>query len=145
MQFQGTYGNDIFMAYKFRMDGANFFNYSKDVWDHRWTGPGTSNSYPRLTTSDPNNNLRSSDYYIKDGSYLRLKNFQLGYRVPQSLVHVRSLRVYVQIHNALTFTKYPGLDPEIGTNRDNNPLYIGIDETNYPVPRIYTIGIDFGL
>lgn len=145
LQFQGTYGNDIFMAYKFRMDGANFFNYSKDVWNKRWTGPGTSNSYPRLTTADPNNNLRSSDYYIKDGSYLRLKNLQLGYDVPKSLVNVTSLRVYVEIQNALTFTKYPGFDPEIGTNSSDNPLYIGIDETNYPVPRTYTIGINFGL
>jgi hypothetical protein len=145
IQLQGTYGNDIFQAFKFRTEGANFFNYTKNVWDNRWTGPGTSNTMPRLTTSDPNNNMRSSKYYVEDGSYLRVRNVQIGYRIPSSVSKMRSARVYVSVQNALTFTKYPGFDPEIGTNRANNPLYIGIDETNYPLPRIYTVGINLGL
>src|SRR5690606_21783203 len=71
---QGTYGNDIFQAFKFRTEGASFFNYTKNVWDNRWTGPGTSNTMPRQTTSDPNNNMRSSTYYVEDGSYLRVRS-----------------------------------------------------------------------
>lgn len=145
LQFQGVYGNDIFMALKFRTEGSNFFNYTRNVWENRWTGPGTSNDVPRMNTNDPNNNMRSSDYYVEDGSYLRLRNIQLGYKIPQSVINLRSLRVYASVQNALTLTKYPGFDPEIGTNRDNNPLYIGIDETNYPVPRIYTIGVNVGI
>jgi TonB-linked SusC/RagA family outer membrane protein len=145
VQIQGTYGNDIYMASKFRLEGANFFNYTKNVWDHRWTGPGTSNIFPRLTTNDPNNNMRSSDYYVEDGSYLRVRNIQLSYRVPARLLKLRSLRVYASVQNAFTISKYPGFDPELGTNRANNPLYIGIDEFVYPVPRIYTVGLDFGL
>ncbi len=145
LQLQGTYGNDILQAFKFRTEGANFFNYTKNVWDNRWTGPGTSNTMPRLTTVDPNNNLRSSTYYIEDGSYLRVRNIQLGYRIPAKFAHLRSARVYASVQNAFTFTKYSGFDPEIGSNRANNPLYIGIDETNYPVPRIFTVGVNIGL
>ncbi len=145
LQIQGTYGNDIFQGFKFRTEGANFFNYTMNVWDNRWTGPGTSNKQPRLTTTDPNNNMRSSTYYVEDGSYLRVRNIQLGYRIPSSVSHLRSARVYVSVQNAFTITNYSGFDPEIGTNRANNPLYIGIDETNYPLPRIYTVGINLGL
>ncbi|CAN5483061.1 TonB-dependent receptor [soil metagenome] len=145
LQFQGTYGNDIYKALKFRVEGSNFFNYNMNVWENRWTGPGTSNTVPRMTTNDPNNNMRSSEYYVEDGSYLRLRNIQLGYRVPQNLVNARNLRVYVSVQNAFTITNYPGFDPEIGTNNVNNPLYIGMDETNYPIPRIYTLGVNFGL
>jgi hypothetical protein len=145
LQIQGTYGNDIFQGFKFRTEGANFFNYTMNVWDNRWTGPNTSNKQPRLTTNDPNNNMRSSTYYVEDGSYLRVRNIQLGYRIPSNVSHLRSARVYVSVQNAFTFTKYSGFDPEIGTNRANNPLYIGIDETNYPLPRIYTVGVNVGL
>lgn len=145
MQFQGVSGNDIYMAYKFRTEGSNFFNYTKNIWDNRWTGPNTSNSVPRMNTNDPNNNMRSSEYYLEDGSYIRLKNVMLGYKIPKSVVNLRNFRVFASIQNALTITKYPGFDPEIGTNRNSDPLYIGIDETNYPVPRIYTIGINVGL
>lgn len=145
IQLQGVYGNDIFMGLKFRTEGSNFFNYTQNVWDNRWTGPGTSNSVPRANTNDPNNNMRSSDYYIEDGSYLRVRNIQLAYRIPSEVVKLRSFSVFGSIQNALTFTKYPGLDPEMGTNRANNPLYIGIDETNYPVPRIYTLGLKIGI
>ncbi|MDB5247544.1 MAG: SusC/RagA family TonB-linked outer membrane protein [Segetibacter sp.] len=145
LQLQGTYGNDIFQAFNFRTEGANFFNYTRNVWENRWTGPGTSNKLPRLNTSDPNNNMRSSDYYVEDGSYLRLRNIQLGYRIPGRILKLRNARVYLSVQNALTFTKYSGFDPEIGSNRNNDPLYVGIDETNYPLPRIYTVGINLGL
>jgi len=145
IQLQGVQGNDILMALKFRTEGSNFFNYTKNVWDNRWTGPGTSDRVPRMNTNDPNNNMRSSEYYIEDGSYLRVRNIQLTYRIPAQPLKTRSLSVFGSIQNALTFTKYPGFDPEIGTNRANNPLYIGIDETNYPVPRIFTVGLKVGL
>ncbi len=145
LQLQGVSGNDIYMAMKFRTEGSNFFNYTKNVWDNRWTGPGTSNDVPRMTTNDPNNNMRSSEYYVENGSYLRVRNIQLGYKIPQSVIKLRNLKVYASIQNAFTLTKYPGFDPEIGTNRDSNPLYIGIDETNYPVPRIYTLGLTLGI
>jgi TonB-linked SusC/RagA family outer membrane protein len=145
IQLQGIYGNDIFMGMKFRTEGSNFFNYTRNVWDNRWTGPGTSEKVPRMTTNDPNNNMRSSDYYVEDGSYLRVRNIQLAYKIPKNVVNLRSFIVYSSIQNAFTISNYPGFDPEMGTNRAENPLYIGIDETNYPVPRIYTLGLKIGL
>ncbi|MEJ7739238.1 MAG: TonB-dependent receptor [Chitinophagaceae bacterium] len=145
VQLQGIYGNDIYMALKFRMEGSNFFNKTLNVWDNRWTGPGTSNSVPRMNTNDPNVNMRSSQYYVEDGSYMRIRNVQIGYRIPNKVTKIRNARVYGSIQNLLTFSNYPGFDPEMGTNRSNNPLYVGIDETNYPLPRIYTIGINMGL
>jgi TonB-linked SusC/RagA family outer membrane protein len=144
LQFQGTYGNQIFQAFKFRTENANFFNYTRNSWENRWTGEGTSNTMTRLNASDPNNNFRSSDYYVEDGSYLRLRNVQLSYRIPANRLKLRNARVFVSVQNALTFTKYSGFDPEIGTN-GTNPLYVGIDETNYPIPRVYTLGINLGL
>ena len=144
VQIQGTYGNDIFQAFKFRTEGANFFNYTRNSLENRWTGEGSTNSMTRLNASDPNNNFRSSDYYLEDGSYLRVRNVQLSYRIPAKISRIRNARVYVSVQNAFTITKYPGFDPEIGTN-GTNPLYVGIDETNYPIPRIYTFGINLGL
>ncbi|MFD2098981.1 SusC/RagA family TonB-linked outer membrane protein [Flagellimonas iocasae] len=144
-QLQGVAGSDIFMGLKFRTEGSNFFNYTKNVWDNRWTGPGTSNTVPRVNTNDPNNNMRSSEYYVESGDYLRVRNIQLAYRFPDEIFKDVNVSIYGSVQNAFTITNYPGFDPEIGTNNANNPLYIGIDETNYPVPRIYTIGLKVGL
>jgi TonB-linked SusC/RagA family outer membrane protein len=145
-QLQGVSGNDIFMALKFRTEGTNFFNYTKNVYNNHWTGPGTSNSVPRVNTNDPNNNMRSSDYYLEDGSYLRVRNIQLTYRFPSEVFNnLFNMSVYGSVQNAFTFTKYPGFDPEIGTNNGANPLYVSIDESNYPVPRIFTLGLKIDL
>ncbi|MBX2843793.1 MAG: TonB-dependent receptor [Flammeovirgaceae bacterium] len=145
IQLQGVYGNDIFMGLRFRTEGSNFFNYTQRVWDERWTGPGTSNNVPRVNTNDPNNNMRSSDYYLEKGSYLRFRNIQLTYKVPSAVFkNTINMSVYGSLQNAITFSSYPGFDPEIGTNDSSNPLYVGIDEANYPVPRIYTLGLKMG-
>ncbi|MDT0684994.1 SusC/RagA family TonB-linked outer membrane protein [Autumnicola psychrophila] len=141
---QGVSGNEIFSAYKFRTEGPNFFNYTQNVFDNRWTGPGTSNDVPRLNSDDPNNNFRSSEYYLEDGSYLRIRNIQLSYRLPEEVFENLRLSIYGSVQNAFTFTSYSGFDPEIGTNGSNS-LYVGIDETNYPVPRIYTLGLKMSL
>lgn len=145
--FAGTYGNDIFAAWKWTYLGGNWFNKHKDALN-RWTGEGTSNDIPRMHINDPNNNLRNSTWYIEDGSYLRLHNLQVGYTIPQGVVNVRKLRVYVAATNLFTITGYSGQDPELGTS-DNvpngAPLMVGIDAGHYAVPRTYTVGINLGL
>ncbi|PKA97771.1 TonB-linked SusC/RagA family outer membrane protein [Flavobacteriaceae bacterium MAR_2009_75] len=144
VQFQGVYGNDIFMGLRFRTEGSNFFNYTQRVYDGRWTGPGTSNTIPAPNTNDPNNNMRSSDYYLESGSYLRVRNIQLTYKIPTYVFNdAINMSIYGSVQNAFTFTKYPGFDPEIGTN-GSNPLYVGFDEANYPVPRVFTLGLKVG-
>lgn len=137
MMWQGTIGNDVFDATR-RVDitTSNLPSWMLG----RWTGEGTSNKYPRFVLGD-NVNWQSSDLYVYDGSYMRLKNIQLGYTLPQNLtkkVFVSSLRVYVAGENLLTFTKYHGFDPEISSGSTS----LGIDRGVYPQSRVWTIGVN---
>lgn len=126
MMWQGTIGNDIYDATR-RTDisATNLPSWMLG----RWTGEGTSNRIPRFVRGD-NVNWQSSDLYVYDGSYLRLKNIQLGYTLPQHLtkkVFISSLRLYVAAENLFTFTKYHGFDPEIssgGTRSVSTTVYI---------------------
>ena len=100
--------------------------------------------FPRAVTQNPNENDRYSDRFIEDGSYLRIKNLSLGYALPVSAISKISasrFRIYINIQNLYTFTKYTGYDPEIGSyNQD--PLLTGVDNGRYPTSRIYTIGFN---
>lgn len=140
---QGTYGNEIYNA-TVRYD-FTYVNRPSYVLD-RWTGPGTSDSEPRVNVRDPNQNARVSDRFVEDGSYLRLKNLQLGYTLPQNLTGsaLQKVRVYASVQNLFTFTGYRGLDPEIGTFF-NSPLEIGIDKGFYPQARTWLAGINITL
>jgi len=105
----------------------------------RWTGEGTSTEIPRLTLTDPNMNLgRNSDFFVEDGSFFRIKTAQIGYTLPTTLVEragMSSLRFYISGNNLFTFTKYQGLDPEIGAG-------IGVDRGFYPHARFYLVGVN---
>ena len=142
--FQGQQGNDIYNATKFWLTNSGF-NYNKGTQIlNRWTGTGSSNSEPRVTTIDANQNSRASDRYIEDGSYLRLKNVQLGYTFPNELLKkagITNVRIYFSGLNLLTFTKYSGYDPEVGMARSGDRT-IGFDEVTYPQNRGYNIGIN---
>lgn len=135
--FQGATGNKIFQGLR-RLDIANA-NY-QTVALSRWTGEGTSNDFPRLTSDDTNGNFsRMSDFYLQDGSYLRLKLLSLGYSLPKSFVknvHAEKVRIYVSGSNLVTFTKYTGYDPEIGGS------VMGIDRGYYPQPRTLIFGLN---
>ncbi len=137
--FQGAIGNDIFdISQRADIAGAN-----RPAWImDRWTGPGTSNKIPRVTSVDTNRNWRASDLYIKNGNYCRLKNIQLGYTLPRNIVRmagVENLRLFVGAENLLTFTKYKdGFDPEIGAG--DNGRDQGVDKGNYPQARVITFG-----
>ncbi|MCE6992466.1 TonB-dependent receptor [Dyadobacter sp. CY323] len=137
--FYGVYGNDIIANWKYFTQGSNFYNFDTEMLN-AWSGPGTSNTIPRLNVNDPNNNLRASSYYIENGSYLRLKSIQLGYTYPHPLLKsIQKVRIYVACQNLLTFTKYRGYDPEIGS--PGSTLIVGTDEGYYPQPRIVTAGL----
>jgi TonB-dependent starch-binding outer membrane protein SusC len=115
-----------------------------DIDNVRVKNPDTD--IPRGTFSDPNENTRVSDRYIEDGSYLRIRNIQLGYNFPRSLtnrIKASNLRLYVQVQNVYTFTKYSGFDPEVGQDTWDPNLF-GVDNGRYPSPRIYTVGLNFG-
>ncbi|MBK8699021.1 MAG: TonB-dependent receptor [Saprospiraceae bacterium] len=137
---QGSEGNDIYNS-TVRYD-FTYVNRPSSVLG-RWTGPGTSNTQPRVSLSDPNQNARVSDRFVEDGSYLRLKTLQLSYILPKSWVNkarISNLKVYVTGQNLLTFTKYSGYDPEIGNI--GGSLEIGIDRGFYPPARTVMAGFN---
>jgi TonB-linked SusC/RagA family outer membrane protein len=135
--FQGTQGNDMF---DFAMRG-DIPAMNRPSWIlERWHGEGTSNKIPRMTSSNPNGNWRSSDLYIKDGSYVRLKTAQIGYTLPTSLtrkVSIQQLRLYLSAENLLTFTGYDGFDPEVASG---DYTRIGVDRGVYPQSRTIYVG-----
>ncbi|MBP5387123.1 MAG: SusC/RagA family TonB-linked outer membrane protein, partial [Prevotella sp.] len=136
--FQGVKGADVFDA-TFRQDIASA-NYPTWVLQ-RWTGDGTSNTVPTLGDSK---NWVCSDMYIQDGSYLRLKNITLGYTLPRRLtnkVRISRLRFYARAENLVTWTKYWGFDPEIGSGATS----LGVDYGIYPQARVYTLGFNISL
>jgi hypothetical protein len=106
-----------------------------------WTPQAPDNNEPRMTATDPNNNMRFSDRYVQDGSYLRLKNIQIGYSIPAPLlkrIKVASARVYVAADNLFTITKYEGFDPEIP---GLGGYSFGLDVGTYPQPRTLRAGL----
>lgn len=134
-------GNDVYRAYE---RNANFSNKSRDVLG-RWTGAGTTNDArtPRYSFTDANSNIRVSERYVEDGSYVKIKNLQLGYTFPENMTKkvFSRVRVYAQVRNAFTFTKYTGFDPEIS----GGILDTGIDRGAYPQARTYSFGLDIKL
>ncbi|WP_138430951.1 SusC/RagA family TonB-linked outer membrane protein [Fodinibius saliphilus] len=137
---QGTIGNDIFNAT--RRHDLKMTNMPVKYLN-RWNGEGTSNEMPRFSWNDSNQNwTRISDLYVEDGSYLRIKNVQVGYNLPSQLlqkVGLSKTRVYVSADNLYTLTSYSGFDPEIGAS---SPLNVGIDRGVYPQARSYRIGFN---
>lgn len=136
--FQGTIGNDIF---DFSQRG-DIPAMNRPTWIlDRWVGEGTSNKIPRMTTANPNSNWRSSDIYIKNGSYMRLKTAQLGYTLPAvwtQKASIQRLRVFVAAENLFTFTSYDGFDPEVASGDDYH--HLGVDKGIYPQSRTISIG-----
>ncbi len=134
---QGVAGNKVFQGLR-RLD-INNANYSKKALG-RWTGDGSSNDFPRLTDNDLNRNFTNpSDFYLEDGSYLRLKTVQLGYTLPTKLskkIGMEKTRFYVMSENLLTFTRYSGFDPEIGGG------IMSIDRGIYPQARSFMVGLN---
>lgn len=130
-------GNDMVRNYERNQPNVNRHAYVLD----RWTGLGTSNDVPRVTTG-ATSNMVFSDFYVEDASYARIQNVQVGYTLPENLLSplgVSSLRVYASVNNLYTFTKYSGFDPA-ATN--GAAIGGGIDYGFYPVPRIFLAGVN---
>lgn len=129
----GTFGNEVVRNYERVQPLTNKSAYSLD----RWTGPNSTNEDPRQTIGATSNYL-FSDYYVEDGSYLRIQNAQLGYNF-SNVKWAKNLRVYVSVNNLFTFTRYRGYDP---TASAGSPIGAGIDYGFYPVPRTYMLGFN---
>ena len=122
-------------------DGSKWYDHIDNV---RVKNPGTK--IPHTSINDPNDNDRISDRYVEDGSFLRIKNITLGYTFPKALLNkakIENLRVYVNIQNLYTFTKYTGYDPEVGAStQDSTGLTYGLDNGRYPSPAMYSFGLN---
>lgn len=142
---QGVYGNKIFNYARMMQELPNgavagqggLFPGALDTWS-----PANPNGKLPIYTQDLSTNDNSpSSFFIEDGSYLRVKQVQLGYTLPH-LKGVRRMRIYVQAYNLFTFTHYSGLDPEVS---DGDPHNLGIDYgTAYPISKKYLVGVNFG-
>lgn len=131
-------GNEIVRNYERNQPLVNRSIYTLN----RWTGEGSSNSFPRVTTGATSNTL-FSDFYVEDGSFVRIQNVQLGYTLPRDIMEnmgADSLRFYLAVNNLYTFTEYKGYDPSASSGA---PIGGGIDQGFYPVPRTYLLGVNF--
>jgi TonB-linked SusC/RagA family outer membrane protein len=133
----GAAGQQIVQSYRGQTN--KYANYTTAILD-RWTGEGTSYKIPRVT--EQNINWQFSDLYVQDGDYLRISNITVGYDFAKLLrcKAISQCRVYAQVQNAFTFTKYDGMDPEIGYGTDS--WASGIDVGYYPRPRTFLVGVN---
>ena len=142
--FTGPHGNEIANIFTYYNAGASatINNLTQERWDNRLTGPGSTNTDPRVTDQPTTNDI-FSDRYIEDGSFMRLRNVQIGYTLPSKLVSklkIKSARIYVSADNLLTITNYSGFDPEVGLAFNGDPFGNGVDLGNYPQARTIIIG-----
>ena len=148
----GVAGNQLVQSYRNQVD--QYANYTSEILG-RWHGEGTSNSLPRVTNS--NINWQFSDLYVKNGDFLRISNITLGYdfaKLVKKNNFMSQVRLYASVQNAFTFTKYNGMDPEVGygintgvastaTNyADTDRFSSGIDLGYYPRPRTFMVGVN---
>lgn len=142
VQTYGVAGNQLVQSY--RNHANQYANYTTAILD-RWHGPGSSNTMPRVT-QDSRNWVNFSDLYIHDGDFLRISNVTLGYDFARLIKseYISQLRFYAAAQNLFTFTKYSGMDPEIGyglsDDNANDRFSSGIDLGYYPRPRTLLIG-----
>lgn len=141
---QGSHGNDIFNVSSITssMDFGQGMNMPKDVLYDHWTPENTDAKYPRISR---NTEVRVSDRFVEDGSYLRFKNIQLAYNLPSALLFKKSLnsaQVYVSAQNFITLTGYSWWDPEVNSRGAGTQL--GIDHYSYPIPKSLTMGVRLG-
>lgn len=167
--FYGSQGGEVMNWISRRIDDPrssgnlhqNTANYAKlgyvdgntannDIWN-RYVLPGASSDQVRLGVQDPNHNSAVSTRFIEDGSFLRLQNISFGYTLPKDLTSkykIDMLRVYTNLQNVYTFTKYKGFDPEVGAGQSQysfsgqSMLFYGVDVGRIPTPRVFTFGID---
>lgn len=155
MFVQGVQGNKVYNGTRVITEGMQrLFNSGTEVLN-AWTPGNTDTDVPRAVSGDPNSNAKPSDRFLEDGSYLRIKNLNIGYSLPASLLSftngaVKKLRIYFTAQNLLTVTNYKGYDPEVGNRNINNFgdtnrfLVNGIDYGQFPQPRTFIGGIQLG-
>jgi len=146
VDIQGVAGVDIYNANLGNRLGNE--NFTQQFYDNRWTTAGSSNTYPSTNLAGGLNNAPNS-FYVESGAYIRLRNFQLGYTLPQDITKkwkMKKLRVFANAQNALNFFGYRGFSPEVNSvptsGTSNSPTSAGIDNNVYPLYATYNIGVN---
>jgi TonB-linked SusC/RagA family outer membrane protein len=146
---QGVQGNKVYMQINKDIEGFyRAFPVTKRFYEEHWTLQNQSNEVPRAAWGGATNNNRPSTRFIEDGSYLRLKNIQIGYTLPESIsskVLIQKFRIYVSAQNLLTLTKFSGLDPEMQTSENaagEGDRAAGIDWGTYPASKTLLVGLN---
>lgn len=144
--FQGSYGNKLFnINRKYEtLNGTGIP--AQKPYEAAWRGEGTSNTQPIMSTVDKNGNFKVSDWYVEEGSYMRLKNLQIGYRISNAVIRkagISNARIWVGGTDLFTITKYTGNDPEAGLT--GSPLRAGGEFSPYPKMKRFSLGINVTL
>ena len=145
VNFNYSLGNDIYNYQRAVLEGGSEFVNQTTAVCRRWIAEGQTTDIPQATYGDPMGNSRFSDRWIEDGSYLKLKNITLSYKLPLSPENkfLQGITIWAAANNLLTFTKYLGADPEVSCS--NSSLLQGIDAGFTPSGRSFTLGVKFNL
>ena len=159
--FQGQTGNKLFNVMDYSLYNANNGNVLADLREQHWSGQieGMDRDFfpknldatiPDLRSNSNNKNFRASDFFVHDGSYVRLKEMRLTYNFPKAILEklkVSNLALSLTGYNLLTFTSYNGFDPEVGkvVGTEGNNINLGVDHGNYPQARSFTFGVKLGI
>ncbi|WBV61207.1 SusC/RagA family TonB-linked outer membrane protein [Chryseobacterium camelliae] len=138
IDFQGVFGNKIYNYNREQRYGNE--SWDLDFYNNRWHGAGTSNSYAMTTNNQAI--ILPNSFYVEDGSYIRIRNIQVGYNLPKAFAQklaVKKLRLYVSAQNPWTSFKYHGFSPEI---MNSDRVQMGVDNNIYPISAIYTFGMN---
>lgn len=148
LQLTGIFGNTLYDGVRQTLDGYALNNFRKDINPWSPTNPGGTD--PRLYVNDPSdptisiNNMAQTSRWLESGSYVRVRNIQLGYAFPKSMlptIGISNLQVYISGQNLVTLTKYKGMDPDV---QGNGILQAGFDNGNWPDSRVLSIGLNCG-
>ena len=138
----GMFGQQVFRAYR-RYSDSQWNNYTTEVYKY-WHGEGTSNKYPRLVAGTNYNFMNNSDIFIEDSDFFRIQTATLGYDLKRAWKNAPfgQFRIYVQAQNPFCFTKYMGLDPEVGSSAGHEGWAKGIDLGFYPQAKTFLAGVN---
>jgi TonB-linked SusC/RagA family outer membrane protein len=136
ISFQGQLGNKILNAKRMNRDIFVDGNYDQDFYNNRWTKDNKSSTYPSAEAYNYSYTQQSNNFFVENGSYIRIQNVQIGYS-SDKIKHIQNLRIYASAQRPYTLFSYNGFTPEIG----GSPIESGIDNSVYPMQAIYTIGL----
>ena len=144
LDFQGVAGVELYNANLGARFGSE--NFTRDFYENRWHGAGTSNDYPSANIGG-GDNYRSNSFYVESGDYFRIRNVQLGYNLPSSITErwkINALRIYANAQNPVTFFSYRGMTPEIvgDPTQEAAPTRAGVDTNVYPMYATYNLGLN---